>query len=356
MVTLEQMMGGDPGAFFERQGAWNLQQDKSRADLASLMQQTQQREKMFPLDMAQKQANIDADNARLPGIKADSSIRERQNKKEDLLFDDEMKAHLGKMKAEEAKRYAEQLTQAANAYTMGGQYLEDAPGGASHEMAKQVLGPLYRPEFDKISPQALGQAIRYMGQNMSQLAPKFQQELQMQEMKNQFALTKQQQALEAAQRLAEYKGNVQKAIADLTAKKDPKTWEALGVELRKAQYAAISAGDGEKAAFLQAEIDKITALQNSLKTAATGAKKEGEVDVPEVANLPAVPPQPPATLPMPGNNPAVQPSTGSPATNRATTVPGVKPGYVALYKNGKPVGQVPKEQADAAKAQGYEVR
>ena len=309
MVTLEQMMGGDPGAFFERQSAWNTQQQKSQADLASLMQQTQQNSQRFPLELAQKQANIDADNARLPGIKADSAIRERQNKKENLLFDDEMKATLGKMKAEEVRRYGEQLTQAANAYTMGGQYLTDAPGGATHEMAKQVLGPLYRPEFDKIPPTALGEAIRYMGKNMSQLAPKFQQELQMLEIKNQFALAKQQQALEAAQRLAEYKGNVQKAIADLTAKKDPKTWEALGVELRKAQYAAISAGDNEKAAFLQAEIDKITNLQNSLKTAAAGAKKEGEIDAAAVAGLPAVEPQPAPRLPMPGQ-PASSPQRG----------------------------------------------
>ena len=303
MVTLEQMMGGDPGAFFERQGAWKTQQAKQQADLESLMQQTDQRRQTLPLDLAQRQANIDIDKARLPGVQADSSIRQRDNKKQELTFDDDMRAYLGKMKSEEMKRYAEQLTQAANAYTMGGQYLEDAPGMANHEMAKQILGPLYRPEFDKIPATALGQAIRYMGQNMSQLAPKFQQEMELLNAKNQFALNKQLQAQEAAQRLAEYKGNVQKAVASMQGNKDPKTFEALGVQLRQEQYKAIAAGDNERAAFLQEEIDKVVGLIDSLKKAGAAARREGTVDTGAVSGLPTVPPAAPATLPAPAGSP-----------------------------------------------------
>lgn len=45
-----------------------------------------------------------------------------------------------------------------------------------------------------------------------------------------------------------------------------------------------------------------------------------------------------------------------PAASTKPQVPGVRQGYVAIFKNGKPAGQVPAAQAEAAKAQGYSLQ
>lgn len=300
MVTLEQMMGGDPGAFFERQGAWNTQQQKSQADLASLMQQTQQRGQMFPLEMRRAELGNLTSEAQLPGVKADSRNRELDTKKKELLFDDDMKASFGKMKAEEAKRYVDQLSQAANAYTVGGQYLANAPGGATHEMAKQVLGPLYRPEFDKITPEALGGTLFAFGKSMSEVMPKFQQEMDLLAAKNQFNLNKELMKQEAAARLAEYKGNIQKAVAQIQATKNPTTIWGAYVKMQEEMYAAAARGENDRAAVLNERMNEMITTYGGIEKLKADARKAGEIDTGAVSGLETKPPAVVPRVPMPG--------------------------------------------------------
>ncbi len=381
MDTLEQMMGGNPGAFFERQQQWNSEQQRRQADLASVMQQTSQREQLLPLDIKQRQVNIDADAARLPGIQADSSIRSRQNKKEDLLFDDEMKAHIGKLKAEEAKRYGEQLKGAADAYAQAGAYLrsaglKDKPSAIA--AAKQILGPYWREELGNFEinnsglPGAAGETGNYgdvfggilnnLGSQMGEANAKYRQQLELLDIKNQFALKKQQEEFAAKDKLAQYQAGVRTALAKITANKDPKTYEQAVIQLRQAQMEAMSSGDTEKFNFLQTEIDKMIALQHGMATAAAGARKEGTIDPAAVSGLPKVPAQPVPRLPAPEppkapapaassppiqNNPKAAPSSGSPAQ---------APKLVKMLSPGGEEWEVPFEKQKEAEAKGWKVK
>jgi hypothetical protein len=60
-----------------------------------------------------------------------------------------------------------------------------------------------------------------------------------------------------------------------------------------------------------------------------------------------VPQKPGVTLPQDGA------TAGRPARQEAANKPQARSGYVVVYKNGKPVGQVPQGQAELAKKQGY---
>ena len=243
MVTLEQLMGGDPGAFFERQKAVNTQQQRSEADLASILQQTDQRRQMQPLNMrAQELSNLTSE-AQLPGIVANSNSQVLNNKKQSLTFDSDIEAHIAGNKGKVDEQFVKELNNTGNVFTQAGQYLSDAPGVATHAMARQLLGKYYRPEFDKISPQALGGAIKYIGENMTNAGTAFQQKL---------LLLQQKQAgdLEIARMRSASAERISQQAAAAKAAGDKKSLEQLSAQYK---MLADQETDPDKKKFYESE-------------------------------------------------------------------------------------------------------
>lgn len=304
-----------------------LDQGRQYADQQSLEQQLKnaQTQKMNPLILEEQRLRNETSQAQLPGITANSSLLTDKAK----LSKDSMKEQFENLIAEYQgkmnKKDLDFINGGASAYSQAGQALTLVPPNIRHQMGKRMLGSFWQPEFDSMDPETLGKTLSTMGEYMTMAQSKFAQQSALQAQKGEdaraLAATKSAQQLA----LAQYKASVSRAVSD--AKKTgnkgtlKNTQDAIYNELRREI-------DPDKRKALQEEFNNITRIISDMEVRARVAGNAGKPDVTSLGfkeqGLPSAP-----SL---GNNPVVQPSTGSPAQGRPQSLadlqklyPGVPP-------------------------------
>lgn len=325
--SLLSLFQADPAA--QELGLKMIGEDRQmqQARLAQLMQQTDQNAQMFPHQLKQASlGNLTAEK-RLPGIEAESSMATDKARFSRETISKAIEAEMSKLQGSIGKQDLEQITGMGNAYSQAGRMLDLMPGVATHAAAREILGKFYRPEFDKITPTALGQTLGYIGDAMISAQGKHQQQLDLLDLKNKAKQEELDKKASAQRSLEEYKATLRANLKSKegAAKQDPKTARAISNQLF---LAAQQEQDSERKAELlsQAQYFNEIAFQEIERRAQ--AANAGKVDPGAATGLPTIPsPQPPQ--PMPGMQP--QPNQQGGAQKPATLAdvqkmyPGVPP-------------------------------
>jgi hypothetical protein len=210
-----------------------LKRQQQQQEMAAAQQKMDLEKQLFPEELRKVQLNNDTTSAQLPGIKARSAMFE-----DDATFsrktlvpkiDAEIKALHGKIN----KQDLEELINTGNAYLQAGTLLKDIPGVASHATAKKILGKYYLPEFDQVTPAALGSVFEMIGGKMVQAQPGFMQKQILQDDKQAGVDAQLEKKLNAQKEMALYRAELQKKLQELKpqADKDPKTARAIANKL-----------------------------------------------------------------------------------------------------------------------------
>jgi len=304
-----------------------LDQGKQYADQQSLEQQLKnaQTQKMNPLVLEEQRLRNETTEKQLPGIVANSSLLTDKAKLSKDTMKEQFDALLGEYQGKMNKKDLDFINGGASAYSQAGQAIGLLPANMRHQMGKRMLGSFWQPEFDQMDPDTLSKTLSTMGEYMTMAQSKFAQQAALQAQKGEEARALAKQKADATAALAQYRAAVQRAGADAKKSGNKETLKntqaALYNELRREV-------DPDKRAALQTEFDNITRIISDMDVRARAAGNAGKPDVKSLGfqeqGLPAAP-----TL---GNNPAVQPSTGSPAQGRPQSLadlqklyPGVPP-------------------------------
>lgn len=288
-------------------------------------QETEKAKQLNPLLVEAQRLNNEKDQARIPGVRAESMLSEDKAKLSRDSMKQQFDALLGEYQGKMNKKDLDFINGGASAYSQAGQAIGLLPANVRHQMGKRMLGSFWQPEFDQMDPDTLSKTLSTMGEYMTMAQSKFAQQAALQAQKGEEARALAKQKADATAALAQYRAAVQRAGAD--AKKNgnketlKNTQAALYNELRNEI-------DPDKRAALQSEFDNITRIISDMDVRARAAGNAGKPDVKSLGfqeqGLPAAP-----TL---GNNPVVQPSTGSPAQSRPQSLadlqklyPGVPP-------------------------------
>jgi len=293
-----------------------LDQGKQYADQQSLEQQLKntQTQKMNPLVLEEQRLRNETTEKQLPGIVANSSLLTDKAKLSKDSMKEQFDALLGEYQGKMNRKDLDFINGGASAYSQAGQALTLLPPNVRHQMGKRMLGSFWQPEFDSMDPETLSKTMSTMGEYMTMAQSKFAQQSALQAQKGEDARALAELKAQQQRALEEYKAHVKK-ITDESKKTGNKTTlkntqDAIYRELRTEK-------DEAKRKILQTEFDNITRIISDMDVRARAAGNAGKPDVKSLGfqeqGLPAAP-----TL---GNNPVVQPSTGSPAQARKEAIP-----------------------------------
>ncbi len=304
-----------------------LDQGKQYADQQSLEQQLKnaQTQKMNPLVLEEKRLNNRTLEEQLPGVTANSSLLTDKAKLSKDSMKEQFDALLGEYQGKMNKKDLDFINGGASAYSQTGQALTLLPPNVRHQMGKRMLGSFWQPEFDSMDPETLSKTMSTMGEYMTMAQSKFAQQSALQAQKGEDARALAATKAAQQQALAQYKASVSRAVSDAKKTGSKETLKNTQAALYNELRAEI---DPDKRAALQSEFDNITRIISDMDVRARAAGNAGKPDVKSLGfqeqGLPAAP-----TL---GNNPVVQPSTGSPAQSRPQSLadlqklyPGVPP-------------------------------
>lgn len=207
-----------------------------KGQLAQMLLQSQQQKNqedatIAPLRAQFQQGQNDAQAAQLPGLKALSRSHQLTTDVSEQTHDAHIADELGKYQGLKTSRELQQITQAANAYGQVGAFLGSIPGPARQAAAKQLLGTMWRPEFEQYNVQDLPDVLSTAGKWMSTAQTQYQQALGKQGAVNEgrvdAATVRSDAQVKAAQIRATQAQALQKAGQTV---KEPKDFQALAVK------------------------------------------------------------------------------------------------------------------------------
>jgi hypothetical protein len=291
MVDLQTLFQSDPAAQELGLKQFGMDQNINQARLAQMLQEQQQNAQMFPGKLQQQSLQNDQMGAQLPGIRALSSLNEdKANLSRNTMaqqLEAAMKEHKGKM----TKADLDELNSTGQIYSQAGALLGAVPGPARKAAAKQILGDKYRPEFDQYDPNDLADTVSTIGKWMTEAGSKYKLETDKIDMKAQAAAEAQAKKIQATKELEVFKASLKEKLDGLKSSGDPKTYEAVIVQLKKA---AAQETDPEKRQAILQEAQDFINIQHGMKIAGAGAAQAGKVDVGAATGMQTNPvPQPP---------------------------------------------------------------
>lgn len=309
-VDLQTLFQSDPAA---QELGLKMIGDQRAQDAATLQEaqlRNQRTQALMPHDIKAAGLKNQIDEARLPQMFATTKKQQLDNQFDEATLADRIKGELAKIRATGNKQQLEEITNAGNAYSQAGEFLDLMPGVATHAYAKQILGPYYHPSFDQVTPNALGQTIRSFGRAMTEAQSGFQQKKALETLKGEAKTAAEEEKSRRAMQLAEFKAGVQKQLAEAKAKavqtKDPKTAREMSNRLFRL---AREEQDPEKKAVLMEEAEafnEIAFTELSRRADATNANKPNlpalgiETNpMPPTPSLPGTQPKTPAPQPTP---------------------------------------------------------
>lgn len=299
------------------------QRSADKASLEQILMKIDQEKQMFPHELRAKQLGNQTQEAQLPGILESNRALKYSNDFNEQTMGPKLQQALSQYKGKMTKEQFDDLVATGNIFTQAGQLLSDIPGLTSHSRAREILKDKYLPEFDQVPPQALGQVIRYMGQNMSQLQPDYVKKANLEGIKIEGKKTVEEEKAIRAKELAAFKATLQEKLAQAktTAQKDPTTARALA---NKLFLAAQQESDPDRKAVLMEQaqgFNEIAFAEIERRAAATNAAKPdlGKLGI-ETNPLPQAPG-------LPGTQPTQQPGANKPASlvDVQKMYPGVPP-------------------------------
>lgn len=338
-MDLNTLFQSDPAAQELGLGFLGQEKQMNQATLAQKLFETERQKQLLPLDIQQRQLANKATEAQIPGMQADSEKRQIDTRFARDTIVPKIQAEMSSLKGKISEAELKEITNAGQAYLQAGPLLDKMPGVVSHAAARQILGNFYRPEFDQVPPEALGQVISYFGEGMVAGQAKYVQQLGLLDRKlgsaERVAETKSAAQIEAARisaaaRTRQFNQDVMEAQAALKAKFGNYPQQAAYYKDKArqvAQEAAFTGDEQDKRRLLQmANIygDMAEEAMHQERLKAIAAQQEANRSKPDVSafDIPTVtPPAMPPGGPRPsgsGNNPTVAPSgqtpMGSPET------------------------------------------
>ncbi len=309
-IDLQTLFQSDPAAQEMGLKMIGEQRAADKASLEQMLMKMDQEKQMFPHELRAKELGNQTREAQLPGIMESTRAQRLDNDFNEQTLNSRIQQSLAQYKGKMTKDQYDDLVNTGNIFTQAGQMLEDIPGLASHSRAREILKEKYLPEFDQITPQALGRTIRYMGENMSKLQPDFVKKSVLEEMKIEGKKSLEEEKTARAKELATYKATLQEKLAQVktSAQKDPTT--ARGIA-NKLFLAAQQETDGDRKAMLMEQaqaFNEIAFAEIERRAAATNAAK------PDLGKLGIETNPLPATPSIPGAQPSQAPSTNKPST------------------------------------------
>lgn len=173
-MDLTNLFQSDPAA--QELGLKQIGDERAQmaARLQDMLQQTQQRAQVNPLLLKQQELANQTTQAQMPGLEAQSSMQaDRANISRSTIgqqLEEAMRKHRTNMTDADFK----EIGQTGQAFSQVGEYLSGIPVPARHAAAKQMLGQMYRPEFDNYNPNDLVDTLQQTGKWMNEAATKFQ--------------------------------------------------------------------------------------------------------------------------------------------------------------------------------------
>lgn len=242
--------------------------------------------------------------AGLPGIVANSSIAQRNNKIASLLEDQHINDLKSKYSSEELARHVKDGEAVGQMALQGAEQVWANPLGGKEQVKAQLSKyGMWNPAWDSLPPDRLAMELSNLGQGIQATNSKFTQALQQTEMKTGSAERIADLAAQTRLQVEAIKGQLAKEKAAAIATKDPKTLEqGFTVNLQRAQQAK---SPEEKQAYLDAAAEFQQQYEAALRLKGL-AGKGSSIDVPGMTQLPAV--QPPSLPPV--NQKATQPKPG----------------------------------------------
>jgi hypothetical protein len=342
----------NPMTYLKQMDQQGLADQWNNVQLQGQQEDLSQTKAMNPL-LQQKQQISNLENLmQVPGHAANSSMLMDKAKISNDTLDAHIQDVLKGYKFADQKRELDQLNATGQALAQAAPLIAGWNGapGAAHATAKRLLGSMYPPELDQIPPQHLSTVMGDIGNSMMSASQKYQQAIAPAQIRADALRDVAEVKTNSAEDIAKYKAALSEKLATMkVVGQDPKNYQAAATALL---LKANQEKDPEMRQELLKHAQEFSDLHEQGLAIRAQANQAGKPDVSALAGIP-VQPGPQRSI-IPGA-PQVQPP-GPPRSTPQSKIPGVKPGYVALFKDGKPVGQVPAEQAQQAQAQGYEVK
>lgn len=176
-IDLSTLFQADPAAQELGLGFLGQEKDMNKARLAQQLFETDKQRQMLPLELQGKQLSNQTAQAQIPGLQAQSEKQQLDTRFSRETLGPKIESELSKYKGQMSDSQLKELTNAGQAYMQAGPLLDRMPGVVTHVAAKQILGNFYRPEFDQIPANALGQVISHFGETMVAAQSKYVQQL-----------------------------------------------------------------------------------------------------------------------------------------------------------------------------------
>jgi len=249
-MDLTNLFQSDPAA--QELGLQQFAQEKQRrdADLASLLQRSQQQAEMHPLEMQQRRLSNQMQEAQLPGVQAQSSLTQDKASISRNTLPQQLEEAFTKHRSNMSDAQVKELANAGQRYSQVGALLGTIPGPARAAAAKQLLGDLYRPEFEQYNPNDLADTVSTIGDWMTKAGSKFQLQAAGLDQKSDTARALEAERTKRALEVQRLKNEANERIAklkeDAVKSKDPKKFEELAVRHKMAAEAADTPEEARK--------------------------------------------------------------------------------------------------------------
>lgn len=295
-MDLTNLFQSDPAAQELGLQQFGLDQQYKQQQLADLMQKTQQQGELHPLEMQRMRLGNQTQEAQLPGIQAQSSLTQDKASLSRNTLPQQLEAAFAKHKTEMSDAQVKELTNAGQRYSQVGALLGAIPGPARAALAKQMLGDLYHPEFDKYNPNDLADTVSTIGNWMTEAGSKFQLQSAALTQKSETARALEAERTRRALEVQQLKNAVNERIAklkeDALKSKDPKKFEELAVRHKMAAESADNPEEARKhmeQAALALEAAKMLRPMDSTKPQLSPDVAPGVLAPPPVRENPLAP-------------------------------------------------------------------
>lgn len=211
--------------------------------------QNQQRQLAYdtaadPMNLEKLSLGNQTSQAHLPGIQAESAMKQRKNQYEDIFNDEAINSIRGKYKSEDLDRHISDIGSIGTLFQQGAEDVYNSPvGGAQRVKARLAAaghGDMWNPIWEGLPPDQLQRALRESGDALANTVPKLRSSLLKEASAEKIAAGNNQTALDVEQKRIDA-GKYTKKVAQAT------TFEESYRKLKKAseKYAALIDGAKE---------------------------------------------------------------------------------------------------------------
>lgn len=318
-VDLNSLMRQNPITTGMGLGMLDRNKQAAEANLARTLFQTDAEKQKLPGQLEQTRIGNETSLAQLPGIRADSSLKEDKSNLSRATYDQQLDEMVKGYKFKDRERELKEIKDLGENYGKAGAILGQLPGPARRAYLKEKFSTIDHPAFDQMNPDQLVDALNKMGE----MSAKASRQFMLQAQKDEEAMAREREKSARSERAAQIRASVAQATKRAVDSKDPKKMEELETLLRAKALEAMTS-DPETAQELNRQAEYIR--QNRVATAAASRPPQAPQIDKAALGVPTVPqavPQP-APLPVPGQAAPIQNNPAAADPNMAKLPQGTK--------------------------------